>query len=534
VKPCISDEIPSWRVVAGSKCWHGFTNSNPTLMPTSRGLFARTVTGAGWVIAWRLGMRVLGLISTLILVRLLVPADFGLLALAASFAQAIDGMMILGTEEAVIRTPNPDRDVYDTAWTMNVIRGLTVAAIVVASAGTIARFFNDQRLIVVLLVVALPPMFDGFSNIGTVDFRREMTFQKEFAIMVVPKMFGIAATLTAAFLHPSYTALLYGIVANQSLRSAMSYVMHPFRPRLSLRSWRGLLGYSIWTWLLSLGMLLRNRSDTLLLGRLMNSTAVGLYTVGAEVALLPTSELVEPLCRASFAGFAAAHREGQSAAETFPRLLSIAASVILPAGIGLALVAAPLVRLAFGPGWEDAVPVLRVLALAGAVAVFGQISLHLLSAHALLGRLTAVVLAGAALRIALLLLLIPRAGVTGAAAAAAIAMVLEHGYTLGMALHRLQVRWIAFVGLIARPAIACGAMAAAVTALTPALSDSTPAIALTIEAIAGAVVYVAVSLAAWFAAGQPDGAESTVLALLADVVSLPPSLNPWHRRSRGS
>src|ERR1051326_4810243 len=258
-------------------------------MTATRSVLARTVTGAGWVIAWRLGMRLLGMVSTLILVRLLVPADFGLLALAASFAQTVDGMMTLGTEEAVIRTPNPDRSVYDTAWTLNVIRGLTVAAIVVGCAVPVANFFSDPRLVTILLVVALPPLFDGVSNIGPVDFRREMTFQKEFVIMVLPKLFGIATTLTAALIHPSYTALLYGIVANQSLRSARSYVMHPFRPRLSLRSWRGLVGYSVWTLLLSLAILLRNRSDTLLLGRLTNSTAVGVYSVGAEVAFLPTS-----------------------------------------------------------------------------------------------------------------------------------------------------------------------------------------------------------------------------------------------------
>src|SRR3954471_22402049 len=109
-------------------------------MTPTRSVLARTVRGAGWVIAWRLGMRVLGLISTLILVRLLVPADFGLLALAAGFAQTIDGMMTLGTEEAVIRQTNPDRTVYDTAWTLNVIRGATVTAIVLLCAVPAANF----------------------------------------------------------------------------------------------------------------------------------------------------------------------------------------------------------------------------------------------------------------------------------------------------------------------------------------------------------------------------------------------------------
>jgi lipopolysaccharide exporter len=487
-------------------------------MTATRSVLARTVTGAGWVIAWRLGMRVLGLISTLVLVRLLAPADFGLLALAASFAQSVDGMMTLGTEEAVIRQPNPDRNVYDTAWTMNVIRGLTVAAIVVGCAVPVANFFADQRLVTVLLVVALPPLFDGFSNIGTVDFRRDMTFQKEFVIMVLPKLFGIAATLTAALIHPSYTALLYGIVANQSLRSVMSYVMHPFRPRISLRAWRGLVGYSLWTWLLSLAVLLRNRSDTLLLGRLTNPTSVGVYAVGAEVAYLPTSELVEPLCRASFAGFAAAHREGVPATDTFPRLLSTAVIVTLPAGVGLSLVAEPLVRLAFGTGWEAAVPVLRVLALAGVASVFGQISLNLMSAHALLGRLTAVAFAGAALRVALLVLLIPQAGVTGAAWAAAIATFVEQGVTLAMALRRLEVGVGAFLGLIARPVIAAVAMAGAIVTVSMWLPENRPALSLTLEVVIGATVYPVAVLLAWLIVGRPGGSESDLLSVIRRIV----------------
>jgi len=488
-------------------------------MTTTRSVLARTVRGAGWVIAWRLGMRVLGLISTLILVRLLVPADFGLLALAASFSQTIDGMMILGTEEAVIRQTAPDRHVYDTAWTLNVIRGLTVTAIVMLSAVPVADFFGDRRLVLVLMVIALPPLFDGLSNIGTVDFRREMRFEKEFAIMVLPKFCGILATLTAALIHPSYTALLFGTITNQALRSVMSYVMHPFRPRFSLRAWRGLVGYSLWTWLLSLAILLRNRSDTLLLGRLTNSTLVGVYTIGAEVAALPTSELVEPLCRASFAGFAAANREGISARDTWLRLLSTAVLVTLPAGLGLALVAGPLVRVAFGPVWDSAVPVLQILGIAGVLSVFGQISLHLMSAHSLLGRLTAVALAGAVLRIVLLLVLIPGFGVTGAAWAAAVAICIEQSATTVMAARMLGVRFVTFALCIVRPAFAATIMAVVVVAAGRWLTDAGAPRALTAEVATGVIIYTTVLLIAWLVAGRPDGPETDALTFMQRVVT---------------
>jgi O-antigen/teichoic acid export membrane protein len=482
-------------------------------MTTTRDVLAQTMRGAAWVVAWRLGMRALGLISTLILVRLLTPSDFGVLALAASFAQTIDGLMILGTEEAVIRQTAPDRSVYDTAWTMNVIRGVTVAAIVLASAVPVAAFFGDRRLIVVMLVAALPPLFDGASNIGAVDFRREMRFEKEFAIMVVPKFFGIAATLTAAFLHPSYTALLYGIVTNQFLRSAMTYVMHPFRPRFSLRAWRVLINYSLWTWLFSLGVMLRTRVDTLFLGRLSDAARVGIYTVGAEVAAIPTSELVEPLCRASFAGFSAAHREGHSVTDTFLRLIGIAVLVTLPAGVGLSLVAAPLVRVALGAEWDGAVPVVRLLGLAGVMMVFGQISLNLLSAQSLLGRLTAVLFAGTALRVVLLLALIPPLGVTGAAWASAAATVVEQSATLALALRQLAVGAGAFVAQMARPAVAAAVMAGGVWGVGERFGAAEAHWLLVGQVAVGAGAYAAVLFGVWVVAGRPEGAERMIIGV---------------------
>jgi O-antigen/teichoic acid export membrane protein len=265
--------------------------------------------------------------------------------------------------------------------------------------------------------------------------------------------------------------------------------------------------------------LLRNRGDTLVLGRLTNSTSVGVYAIGSEVASLPTSELVEPLCRASFAGFAAAHREGVVVTETFLRLLSSAVLVTLPAGLGLALVAAPLVHLAFGPGWDAAVPVLRILGVAGVMSVFGQISLHLMSAHSLLGRLTAVALGGAGLRIVLLLALIPPFGVTGAAWAAAIATFVEQGATLMMALRRLEVGLRAFVNHIVRPAVAAAAMVCGVVAARSYSSDTDVGWALSVQVTVGVIVYCGSLLAAWLVAGQPDGPETDAIRTIRRAVA---------------
>jgi O-antigen/teichoic acid export membrane protein len=477
-------------------------------------LLIRTARGAGWVMAWRLGMRVLGLTSTLVLVRLIQPADFGIIALATGFMQTIDGMLTLGTEEAVIREATPVRIFYDTAFTLNLLRGLSVTLLVAALAWPAVDFFADPRLGPVLLFVSCLPLLDGCANIGAVEFRRDFAFHKEFAIMVLPKLCSIVAAMTVAALLHSYVAMLFGMGVNRILRVVMSYVMHPYRPRLSLQAWRGLAGYSLWTWLLSLAVLVRDRGDSLLLGHLMNTESVGFYAVGAEVAALPTTELIEPLGRAAFSGFAAGRQLRADPGETFLRLIGSAALLTLPAGVGLSLVAAPLVALAFGPGWQQAVPVLRILSLSSTVMVFGHLSLHLLSAHALLGRLVGITVTGAAVRVALLLLLIPRFGLTGAAIGAAVAVLLEQLLTVATALRRFHVDVGMMVLQVWRPALAAAAMAAVLAGTGLGWSDSSGVPALIEAVTSGATIYTAVLLASWLFAGRPDGPETDILALL--------------------
>ncbi|HEY0426093.1 MAG TPA: oligosaccharide flippase family protein, partial [Rhodopila sp.] len=323
---------------------------------------------------------------------------------------------------------------------------------------------------------------------------------------------------TAAFVLHSYVAMLFGIGVNRALRVIMSYVMHPYRPALSLKSWRGLAGYSTWTWLLSLAVLVRDRGDSLLLGRLMNIASVGFYSVGAEIAALPTTELIEPLGRAAFSGFAASRQQQTEVGETFLRLIGSAALLTLPAGVGLSLVAAPLVALAFGPGWEPAVPALRILSLSFSVMVFGHLSLHLLSAHALLGRLVGITLTGAAVRIVLLALLIPPFGMVGAATGAAIGVLLEQVLTVLTALRRFRIDPRAIGQLIWRPGLAVSCMATVLFGTGLGWTDDADPMLLAEAVFAGAAIYTAVLLAAWALAGRPAGSETDLLTVLRRAV----------------
>jgi O-antigen/teichoic acid export membrane protein len=202
-------------------------------------------------------------------------------------------------------------------------------------------------------------------------------------------------------------------------------------------------------------------------------------------------------------------------AETFLRLIGGAALLTLPAGVGLSLVAAPLVALAFGQGWEAAVPVLRILALSFTIMVFGHLSQHLLSAHALLGRLVGITFAGAIVRVILLALLIPSHGLAGAATAAAIAVLIEQALIVATAMQRFQVAAMALALHVWRPILASVSMAAILATIGLGWSDDRSVAALAEGAVSGTFVYSAVLLGCWVVAGRPPGAEADGLRLLS-------------------
>ena len=118
-------------------------------------------------------------------------------------------------------------------------------------------FFGDARLTTIFLVLALALFATSLENVGTVDFQRDMTFGKQVAIQFVPRVVSVAASMACAVIWRSYWALVVGIVVVRGLRLVFTFVVDPYGPRITLRAWRRLVGFSFWSWALSMTALYR-------------------------------------------------------------------------------------------------------------------------------------------------------------------------------------------------------------------------------------------------------------------------------------
>jgi len=135
-------------------------------------------------IAIRWSDRFIGFVSTLILARLLVPDDFGIVAMAYLLIGLIKVFSNFGVHVALIRNQKPTLAHYNTAWTLRLIQMGAAALVVLCVAPLAADYFGDPRLTAVLRMLSLGLVFVGFQNIGVINFQKEMRFDLELRFKI--------------------------------------------------------------------------------------------------------------------------------------------------------------------------------------------------------------------------------------------------------------------------------------------------------------------------------------------------------------
>lgn len=488
-------------------------------------IFVRTAHGAGWIVAWRAATRILGIVSTLALVRLLAPSDFGLIALATSCVMIVDAVSFIGVEDALVREKAPSRAMLDTAFTLNVLRAVISALVIAAIAAPAAQFLGEPALTPIILVIAASAAVEGFMNIGTVAFRRDMDFEKEFRLLILPRVVSAVLCVSLAIAFRSYWALVVGIVSQRLLRVAFSYVMHPYRPRFSLAAWRDLAAFSGWAWAIMVATQISGRAESLVIGRMLDASHVGIYDTGKEIAQLPLSELIQPACYAAYSGFSQSRNAGGDPASACLRTIAVLTLLVLPAGFGLSAIAAPLVGLAFGANWLEAIPVIQAFGIAVAFAAFGIVCNTLLRAHGQMRLSFRITIVATPTRIATLILAIPFGGLPAAAAGIAAVTILGRLGTMMITFRHFNIRFAALARRIWRSAVALGVMAVTLWSTGLGWNSTAPESAITCAveiatAIAiAAPVYVATVLALWTVNGRPAGAEADMLEIAGRTLS---------------
>lgn len=463
--------------------------------------------GASIVILWRLVDRLISLVSTPVLARLLAPDDFGLVAMATLAAGLVGVFTDLGVNAALIQQRSPTAEHYDSGWTLRLCQTTVMALIVFGVSWPAAAYFGDPRLVAVLHVSALTTLVGGLENIGIVLLQKHLQFRREMRFFLARRLVGFAITMAFAFAFRSYWAIVLGALAGQLAAVALSYVMHPYRPRFCLKRGREILSFSQWSLVRGIGAYVSNSVPSILLGRRAGAGELGIFRAGSEIANLGAGEILAPLARVLYPALVNARDSTDGFRRAVSLALSVQFMVTLPACVGLALVSQDAVAVLLGSKWEAAAPVVALLALSSCFVVFHHTGGYALMA---VGRIRVQSLM---MWLDAILFLIP-AIILGVATPLAIAgirlvstTVISWSFAYLLTQPAIGLRWSQILGSFVRPVLGCMAMAIAVLGVGILLPGPSLLILLC-KVLTGAGAYVIAVGAVWLASGRHEGAES--------------------------
>jgi O-antigen/teichoic acid export membrane protein len=368
--------------------------------------------------------------------------------------------------------------------------------------------------------LALCSLISGFDNIGVVAFQKDLELHKEFYFGVAKKLATFVVTIALAFLWRDYWALIVGMIVGRAVSLVLSYWVHPYRPRFSLAAAGELYHFSKWMLANNILIYINNSGINTFIGKVFGPDALGVYSVAYEISNLPTTELVWPISRAVFPGYSMLAGDIGELRKSFLQVISVVALLTVPAGVGIGLVADPLVRVLLGEKWLAAVGLIQVLAAFGIVRTFlgppGSIYVAL-GKPQLVAYLQALHITVAVL---LLFCFMGTYGVISVPWAILIASAVSMPTSYCWLLRLLKLPPMHLVEVIWRPLAAALLMCLPVMWLqhgwAPSSGLGQNILRLALCTLLGGVTYTTAIVLFWHLARRPDGAETKVIGLLRD------------------
>ncbi|HEY0407983.1 MAG TPA: lipopolysaccharide biosynthesis protein [Pyrinomonadaceae bacterium] len=332
----------------------------------------RVRAGVGWSATSVILSYALALVRSIIIARLLAPGDFGLFGMAATLLGALASLTNMGLDASLIaRKFSNDEDLaahLNTVWTAELVRRFLLTLLLLAFVFPAAKFYGDARLILILPLVSLTPLIEGFQNIGLIIFRKRVSFRRIVWFEQTSSLVSALIALTLAVWTRNVWALVLGQLLSTLASVLLSYLFHPYRPRLAFdkNAFRQTFNFGKHMLLISLTAYITTTVDNVLLGKWFGAMILGVYVLAYNLASLPVNIIGGVVGSVVFPAYAELKAKGGERLEAaFERVLMISAALLMIVTVPLLLLADEIVLLLYGAKWAAAAPLLRVLALIG-------------------------------------------------------------------------------------------------------------------------------------------------------------------------
>lgn len=311
---------------------------------------------AGQLVAWAI---------TLVVIRILKPSDYGLMAIAEMIVGFATLFREMGLYAAMVQKRDLTPRQVEQAFGLLIIANGAIYAVVFAFAPLLAHFFGDPRLTNMVRVLGIEFPLAAVGVIQDAMLSREMKFKPKSFVNLAVSLGNGFTTLPLALLGFGVWALVFGSVVGSVIRAVGLVLVARYWcwPRFSREGMEDMLRFGGFVTASSLGWYVYSRSDVFIIGKVLGSRLLGFYSVAMQLASLPMQKVGEMLGQVGYAAYASIQHDRNVLRSNFLKAVRILGAISFPVFWGIVGVAPELVSVVLGQKWQPAVMPIELLGL---------------------------------------------------------------------------------------------------------------------------------------------------------------------------
>lgn len=329
----------------------------------SDNLQKKTFSGFLWMFSQKFTLEFFYFVQGIILARLLLPSDYGLIAMTGVFFAVSNCFIDSGFSSALIRKVNRTAIDYSTVFVTNVVLTFFFAALLFVCSPLIASFYNEPILTDIVRANAVLMVLGSFNAVQSTRMTINLQFkQLSIANVTVSIIVGLT-TIALALLGYGVWSLIYPSFLSPFLRWAFYWHYQHWHPGLkfSWRIWREYFGFGSKLLVSSLIDTIWGNIYPIIIGKKYSASDLGFYSKGSSYAYLPIKTFHGVLSQVTYPVLSGIQNDDERLRSAYRRLIRVSGFIVFPISVGIAALAKPLVLVMITEKWAPSIPFLQVI-----------------------------------------------------------------------------------------------------------------------------------------------------------------------------
>ena len=349
-------------------------------MKQENSLKKKTISGLLWSFGDMMGNQGIQFIIQIILARLLLPEDFGIIGMILVFVALSNSLVDSGFTQALIRDQKANQTDYSTVFYFNLGVSILIYGVLYLSAPLISNFFEQDQLTALVRVLALGVIINAFSIIPRAMFTKEVDFKVQAKVNMAASIVSGIIAVAMALLGFGVWSLVVRMLAMNGIQAILLVFYRRWLPSLvfSTASFKRLFGFG---WKLLVSGLINTAYDNIyyvIIGKQYSATSLGYYTNASKFSDVATQTLTATIQRVTYPVLSGIQDQEERLKKSFKKVIKLSGFLIFPIMIGVAAVAEPLILLIFGEKWATMIPYFQLLCIAGMLYPIHALNLNIL------------------------------------------------------------------------------------------------------------------------------------------------------------